>query len=131
MEACMRTPIYVVLRVALVSAACAKEAEKAPDTAKVTPAGAPAAAPAPAAIALKDVAGTGNLTAPPAPGPDTPATLSVITATADTAGWSMTFNGKKPVALHVRTDGDSIMLSSEKYSSARRKGVNVVTTSVY
>ena len=43
----------------------------------------------------------------------------------------MTFAGRKPVALHIRTDGDSIIARSEPYSSVRRAGVQVTTASVF
>ena len=88
------------------------------------------AAPA-AALSLNDVAGTWQLVARPADGKDTTATMSTLTATADTTGWTMTFGKAKPVPLHVSVSGDSIISVSDVYPSARRKGVMVHTTSAF
>jgi hypothetical protein len=77
---------------------------------------------------LRRVAGKWNVIARPASGRDSTPTRVVLNATADTAGWTMELGGKI-VALHVRVDGDSIIATSDEYSSARRPGVHVRTTS--
>ncbi|HMH86714.1 MAG TPA: hypothetical protein VK529_12265 [Gemmatimonadaceae bacterium] len=62
---------------------------------------------------------------------DTSATTYVLTATANTSGWSMKFPGRAtPVPVKVSVDGDSIMLAAGPYSSVRRKGVQVTTYGV-
>lgn len=116
------------LCITVVLAACAKADAPAVDTtAAMTPAPPP---PPPAAISLAAVAGTWNTIARPAEGTDTTSTASTLTATADTTGWSLAIGGQK-VPMHVRVDGDSVILTSQPYNSVRRKGVKVVTTSVH
>ncbi len=84
----------------------------------------------PAPLNLADVAGKWNMRSVPMSG-DTSATTYVLTATANTSGWSMTFPGRAtPVPVKVSVDGDSIMLSAGPYSSVRRKGVQVTTYGV-
>lgn len=113
----------------LAVAACAKKEEPAKDTsAAMTPAAAPAPAPAPT-IALADVAGKWQLASTPTSGKDTTATMSVLTATADTTGWTMTFPDKQVVPLKVTVSGDSVTLSSAEFKSQRRKGMKVKTES--
>jgi hypothetical protein len=127
----MRTSHYSVLCLSIVAMACAKTADKAVDSPKAAPAPAPAPpAPTPA-ISLADVAGKWQLVSTPTEGKDTTATKSTLTTTSDTSGWTMTFAGRKPVKLHVRTDGDSVISTSEPYQSVRRKGVQVTTNSVF
>ena len=113
--------------------ACAKSGDQTRDTASAagsTPAPTPPAAPTP--IALADVAGKWQMKAAPEGGTDTTTTNFVLTATADTTGWTLTFpNRPKPVALHIMTGGDSIVANSEPYESVRRKGVQVTTNSVF
>lgn len=84
---------------------------------------------APAAINLADVAGKWNVNAVPTTG-DTSATTSVLTATSNTSGWTITFPTRKPIALRVRTDADSVMIDAGPYQSVRRKGVQVTTNEV-
>ena len=117
----------------LTLAACAKTEQPAKDTAAAmaAPAPAPAAPAAPAPIALADVAGKWNLVSAPASGPDTAVTKVVLTATADTTGWSMLLPSGKVVKYHVSVSGDSIMTKSDPYASIRRKGKEVVTESVF
>jgi hypothetical protein len=85
----------------------------------------------PPVIVLADVAGKWNIVATPTEGKDTSVTKSVITATADTTGWTMAFPGGKPFPLHVSTSGDSIVTHAGPYASVRRKGVQVTTDGVY
>jgi hypothetical protein len=85
---------------------------------------------APAPVNLADVAGKWNMRSVPMSG-DTSATTYVLTATANTSGWSMKFTGRAtPVPVTVTVDGDSIMLAAGPYSSVRRKGVQVTTYGV-
>lgn len=126
--------MHRITRVALLStttilavAACAKKEEPAKDTAAAmspAPAAAPAAAPA---LALADVAGKWQFTSTPTSGKDTSVTKWVLTATADTTGWTMTNPDKVTTPLHVSVSGDSVMLSSAEFNSQRRKGVKVKT----
>jgi hypothetical protein len=114
----------------LAVAGCAKSDEAASDTT----AGASAAAttePAPAALNLADVAGKWNVRAVPESGPDTTPTSYVLTATADTTGWTMSFPGRpQAVPLRIAVAGDSITFRSEPYQSVRRRGMQVWTEGV-
>jgi hypothetical protein len=122
------TRLAVLGSTILVVAACAKKEEPAKDTsAAMSPAPAPTAA-APT-LALADVAGKWQFASVPASGKDTSPTKWVLTATADTTGWTMTFPDKQVVPLQVSVAGDSIMLSSAEFSSQRRKGTKVKTES--
>ena len=111
----------------VVLAGCAKKDDAAVDTMATDTAGTPAAAPAP--INLADVAGRWNVRAVPATGDTTP-TNSVITATANTSGWTITFPGGKPIPMRVTVDGDSIISETGPYASVRRKGLQVITNGV-
>lgn len=79
---------------------------------------------------LRRVAGKWNLVARPTSGRDSTPTRVVLNAMADTTGWTMELGGKI-VPLHVRVDGDSIIATSDQYSSVRRPGVQVRTTNSY
>ena len=124
--------MHRITRVALLSstilavAACAKKEEPAKDTAAaMTPA---PAAPAPApTLALADVAGKWQFTSTPTSGKDTSVTKWVLTATADTTGWTMTNPDKVTTPLQVSVAGDSVILVSPQFASQRRKGVKVNT----
>ncbi len=84
----------------------------------------------PAPVNLADVAGKWNMRSVPMSG-DTSATTYVLTATANTSGWTISFPGRAtPVPVKVTVDGDSIMLAAGPYPSVRRKGVQVTTYSV-
>ncbi len=88
----------------------------------------PALAPAP--ISLEVVAGRWQMRAVPETGDPTP-THYVLTATADTGGWSIAFPDGPPVPLRiVAVDADSIVVESGQYRSARRQGTWVTTHSV-
>ena len=125
----LSTRVALVCSTSVLLASCSKT-EKAPvDTAAaMAPAPAPAPAPAaPAPIALADVAGKWKMRAVPESGPDTTPTNTVLTATADTTGWSLTMPNGVKVPLHVVAAGDSIVSTSGVYGSVRRKGVKVHT----
>src|SRR5215204_1609801 len=120
------TRIALAISTVLLVAACAKKEEPALDTtAAMAPA---AAAPAPApTIALADVAGKWQFSAVPMTGTDTSPTKYVLTATADTTGWTLTFPDKQVVPLQATVSGDSVMLKTGEFSSQRRKGTKVKT----
>lgn len=118
---------------AFLIAACAKKENAAADTSSTTAsttASTTSAAPAPANINLADVAGKWNMRAVPTSGTDTSATTYVLTATNSTTGWTITFPGRKPMPVQVAAAGDSIVITAPAYTSVRRKGVQVSTTSV-
>jgi len=109
----------------LLVAACAKKEEPAKDTAAaMSPAPAPAPAPT---LALADVAGKWQFSSVPMAGKDTSPTKYVLTATADTTGWTLTFPDKQVVPVKVTVSGDSVQLASAEFKSQRRKGVKVTT----
>jgi hypothetical protein len=119
------TRVAVLGSTILFVAACAKKEEPAKDTtAAMTPAPAPAAAPT---IALADAAGQWQFASTPVAGKDTSPTKFVLTATADTTGWTMTFPDKQVVPLKVSVSGDSVQLVSGEFNSQRRKGTKVKT----
>lgn len=120
-----RSTSFAVCVSVIVLAGCAKKDDAAVDTM----ASDTAAAPAPAAINLADVAGRWNVRAVPATGDTTP-TNSVITATATTSGWTITFPGRAPIPMRITVDGDSIMSEAGPYPSVRRKGLQVTTNGV-
>lgn len=100
--------------------------EKAPE---VTPAADPAMAPAvaqPAAFSLADAAGTWTYVAK-SPTGDTVLVTAELNATADAAGWTLTFPGRPPLPMTVTVSGDSAMTSAGPYESVLRKGVTVTT----
>lgn len=126
----MRATRFVALGLTLVAGACAKTADKAPDTAAAA-AMTPAPPPPPAPISLAALAGKWSMVSKPTSGTDTTSTPATLTATADTTGWTLTLKGRPPVKVHVRTDADSVMITSDTYESVRRKGVKVFTAGVH
>lgn len=116
---------------AAVLAGCAKKENAAVDTSSAMASStAPTTSSTPGTVNLADVAGKWNMVAVPMSGDTTPTTY-VLTATANTSGWTITFPGRPPMPLKkVAVDGDSIMLSAGPYESVRRKGVQVTTYSV-
>lgn len=116
----------------LLLAACAKSDQAAKDSAAgVAAAPAPAPAPAPPpALALADVAGKWQMRSVPESGTDTSATNFVLTATADTTGWIMTFPSGVKVPWHVTVSGDSLIMKTASFSSQRRKNVKVSTDGI-
>ena len=113
---------------AAVLAGCAKKDNAAVDTTAM--ASSTETTTAPASVNLADVAGKWNMRSVPATGADTSATTYVLTATSNTSGWTITFPGRKPIAVQVRTDGDSVMMDAGPFPSVRRKAVQVTTNSV-
>lgn len=136
--------MQIMSRVALlvsviVIAGCAKSDKAATDsaaaaaaaaTAAATPAPAPAPA-APAPISLADVAGKWQVRSVPTSGTDTIPTNFVLTATADTTGWLITFPTGVKVPMQVSASGDSLIVKSGTFASQRRKGVKVATEGVW
>ena len=105
----MRSLTYV-LGVALL-AGCAKE-KPAPEPAPLPP------PPAPAPINLADVAGNWTVKTMPATGDSVLITYTMHATAADT-GWTITFPGRKAMAIQVMTMGDSIMTTVAPYESIR------------
>lgn len=128
----MRISRFSALCLSAITVACAKAADNTVDSAAGASAMTPAATtPAPAAVSLADAAGKWHVRATPQEGKDSSVTEYVLTATADSSGWTITFPGRKPIAVHVRTAGDSIIALAGPYPSVRRKGVQVNTESVF
>ena len=131
----MKTMLRVAIAcsTSLLLASCAKSDQSTKDSAAgaaATPAAAPAAAPAPApapALSLADVAGKWQVRAVPESGKDTTTTSYVLTATADTTGWVITFPSGLKVPIHVMVSGDSVISKTGTFASQRRKGVKVMT----
>ena len=88
-------------------------------------------APPPAAtINLASVAGNWNMQTMPADR-DTVLLTYVLTATADTAGWTLTFPGRAPIPIRIlHVAGDSVVSEAGPYESALRPGVQVTTRTV-
>ena len=114
-------PLTYVLGVALL-AGCAKE-KPAPEPAPLPP------PPAPAPINLADVAGNWTVKSMPETGDSVLLTYSMHATTADT-GWTITFQGRKPMAVQIMTMGDSIMTTVPVFESVLRKGAKVSTNGV-
>ena len=114
---------------AAVLAGCAKKDNAAVDTTAMASSTETTTPPAPAPINLADVAGKWNMRSVPTAGDTTPTTF-VLTATANTSGWTITFPGRKPIAEKVTVDADSIIFEAGPYPSVRRKGVTVSTNGV-
>ena len=124
--------VSVACSAVLLVAGCAKSDQATKDSAAgaaAVPAAAPAPAPAPT-ISLADVAGKWQTRAVPESGKDTSATNYVLTATADTTGWTTTYPSGLKVPLHITVSGDSILVKTDAYASQRRKGTKVTTDGV-
>ncbi len=117
----MRTVTFA-LGLALV-AGCAKE-KPAVQAAPPPP---PPAAPAP--INLADVAGDWTVAVMPAASDSVVLTYKLHATAADT-GWTVTFPGRKPMAVQITTTGDSIMTTMAAYESVLRKHTKVSTNGV-
>jgi hypothetical protein len=64
-------------------------------------------------------------------GSDSVLTTYELSATADTAGWTMTLPGREPVPVRVvAVAGDSIVIEAGPYPSSLRPGVTVATRGV-
>jgi hypothetical protein len=118
------TRIAALCSTSLLLAACSKSEAPAVDTAAANTAAAPAPAPAPAPIALADLAGNWKLHSVPESGTDTSATDVMLAASAD-SNWTLTMPNGAKVKAKVMAGGDSIVLTSDEYSSVRRKNARV------
>jgi len=121
--------VAIAAATAVFPAGCAKSDQAAKDSAAGA-AAAPAAAPAPApppALSLADVAGKWQVGAVPESGTDTSATNYVLTATADTTGWLVTYPSGLKVPVQVMASGDSVVVKTGTFASQRRKGIQVKT----
>jgi hypothetical protein len=125
-----RTTSIALCVCAVVLTACAKKDEAAVDTSSMAASSTTTTTTAPAPVNLADVAGKWNVRAVPTSGTDTSVTTYVLTATANTSGWTVTFPGRKAMPVTVSVDGDSIMIDAAAYPSVRRKGVQVSTHAV-
>ena len=117
----------------LLLAGCGKSDQAAKDSAAAA-AAAPAPAPAPpppAPFSLTDAAGKWQVRAVPESGTDTTATTYVLTATADTTGWLITFPTGVKVPMHVMVSGDSLISKTGTFASQRRKNVKVMTEGAF
>src|SRR3954462_11985914 len=98
-------PRFTVAAVAtLLISACAKTDKAASDSA----AAAMAPPAPPPTMSLADAAGKWQMTPTPMSGKDTTSNKYVMTATADTTGWMLTFPSGLKVPLHVTVSGDSV-----------------------
>ena len=125
----MRRFAFLCCCTATVLSGCGKSERPAGETTAVaTPA---AAAPAPpAVIHLADVAGKWNVRVLTQAG-DSALLTFVLTATADTTGWTDAFPKGPTVPVRVITvAGDSIVTESGPHPSQLRKGVQVKTHTV-
>lgn len=123
--------IAVACCAGLLVAGCSKSDQAAKGDSTSAPAdssaaAAPAPAPAPA-MSLADVAGKWQMQSTPTSGKDTASTKYVLTATADTTGWMMTFPSGLKVPMMISVSGDSLIEHTGKFSSQRRKGLKVMT----
>jgi hypothetical protein len=129
--------MHITFRVAiacsttLLLAGCAKNDQAAKDSsaaaaAMAAPAPAPAPAPVPA-LSLADLAGKWKVSSTPESGSDTTPTKYVLTATADTTGWMITFPSGVKVPMQVSVSGDSVIEKTGIFPSQRKKGVKVST----
>ncbi|MGA9837588.1 MAG: hypothetical protein WBQ26_09770 [Gemmatimonadaceae bacterium] len=103
-------------------AGCAKEkpaVESAPPP--------PPAAPTP--VNLADVAGNWSVTTMPETSDSVLVTYTMHATAADT-GWTITFPGRKPMAIQIMAMGDSITTTVPTYQSVLRKATQVSTQGV-
>ena len=120
----------IALTACVAIAACAKTEQNAKDSANAAAAAAPAPAPAPPPAPMlspSELAGKWQMTSTPESGKDTTPTKFVLTATADTTGWMVTFPSGEKAAQHVTFSGDSVVSKSAAFHSQRRKGMKVTT----
>ena len=110
--------------------ACEKPKEQ--PAADTTAAMAPAPAPEPAAaapISLAELAGKWTMRTMPQDADTTLITYELV-AGPDSAHWVMNFPKRKPVPVHVRASGDSLITEAGPYESVLRKGIQVKTNGV-
>lgn len=101
----------------VLTVACAPAEEEMNETA--------AADAAPIGISLADVAGAWTVQSMPT-GQDTVLVTYVLSATAETDGWTLTLPGREPMPIRVvAVDGDSIVTEMGPFESALRAGVTV------
>lgn len=123
LEAHMRPSHLLFLAVAV--AACSGS-DQAADSAAMQ-----AGTAMPAPINLADVAGTWTMKGMNMAGDSTIVTYELM-ATADTAGWTITFPGARPIPVRITgVSGDSVMVEAGPYASVVRKGTKVSTTGVF
>lgn len=119
--------IISILGFAAILASCAKSESPPVDTGMAMQ---PAEAPAVAAISLSDVAGRWNVRVM---GETSDSTLTeyVLTATADTSGWSFKFPTRAAIPMRVLSvGGDSIVTHAGPFGSQLRRGTQVTTHSI-
>ena len=87
------------------------------------------ATPEASGLSAGDVTGRWEMRAVPFSGDTTPTTF-ILSATANSDGWTLTFPDRPPVPTRVRIEGDSIVSAAGPYESVRRKGVQVRTNTV-
>jgi hypothetical protein len=124
--------VAIACAAGLFVAGCTKgdQAARGDSTSVAADTSAPAAAPAPApapALSLADLAGKWQMASTPQSGKDTSSTKYIMTATADTTGWFITFPSGLKVPLHVSVSGDTLIEHTGTFASQRRKGVKVMT----
>ncbi len=116
-----------ILSLAVMLVGC-KKADTPPVTDTTTPVAAEPVAPAP--ITLADVAGKWNVSVRGESSDSVLATY-VLTATADTTGWSFVFPKGAPIAMRVASvAGDSVVTKAGPFNSAVRPGMKVSTHAV-
>ncbi len=124
-----RLPLFAIVCCAMTIGACMKESPKVAETAKgeITPQPAPVAT-----LTFADLVGKWNVSATPEWG-DTTVTHLVLNATADSAGWTITYppNPKPLTASKITIGGDSVVVDWGPYMSARRKGLKAMSHDVY
>ena len=128
----MRTASLSALCLAILVAGCSSSGDRRADSsagAVDTTRSTTANAASPNGV-LRSVAGTWDMLARPTAGRDSTPTRVRLNATADTTGWTMVLGGQT-VALHVRLNGDTIITTSDPYSSVRRSGVSVRTSGTH
>ena len=123
--------VAIICTAGVLVAGCMKRDQAAGGSTSATadtaaPAAVPAPAPAPA-MSLADAAGKWQMESTPESGKDTSVTKYVLTATADTTGWLITFPSGLKVPLTVSVSGDSLLERTGTFASQRRKGVKVMT----
>jgi len=121
--------VSLVCCAALLIVACTKNNQAAKDSSAAAAAAA-AAPPPPAptpAVSLADFAGKWQTSATPMAGKDTTPTKYVLTATADTTGWVITYPSGLKVPLQITLSGDSVLSKTGMFASQRRKNVKVMT----